>query len=65
MQQKIRLHPRRVAAATLLGIAATLPAISAAQSLSDEWRLRAVVYMWMPKITGSATFPVATASPSA
>jgi len=47
----------RVAAATLFGIAATLPALSAAQSLSDEWKFRAVVYMWMPKITGSATFP--------
>jgi len=57
MQLKIRLHPRQVAAATLFGIAATLPAMSAAQSLSDEWKFRAVVYMWMPKITGTATFP--------
>jgi hypothetical protein len=65
MQQKIRLHPRQVAAATLFGIAATLPAMSAAQSLSDEWRFRAVVYMWMPKITGSATFPGGNTAASA
>ena len=60
MPTSLRINAQRVAAAVMLsGIVAITPATSAAQSLSDEWRFRAVLYMWMPKITGTATFPVA------
>ena len=45
------------AAATLLCAAALLSASADAQSLSDEWRFRAVIYMWGPTIKGAATFP--------
>lgn len=44
-------------AATLLCAAALLSASADAQSLSDEWRFRAVIYMWGPTIKGAATFP--------
>ena len=30
---------------------------ASAQSLSDEWRFRAFIYLWAPRITGTATFP--------
>ena len=47
-----------IAAATLFGAGALASGGAAAQStLSDEWRFRAFVYMWGPKITGAATFP--------
>ena len=49
---------RRVAAAaaTLLCAGALSSTSAAAQSLSDEWRFRAVIYMWGPTIKGAATF---------
>jgi hypothetical protein len=50
----------------LLGVAATLaaivpgvlaPACASAQALSDDWKFRGSIYMWMPEITGSANLP--------
>ena len=45
------------AAATLLCAGALSSASAGAQSLPDEWRFRAVIYMWGPTIKGAATFP--------
>jgi len=45
------------AAATLVGASAMVSASAAAQDLSDEWRFRAVIYMWGAQIKGGATFP--------
>ena len=46
------------ASAALLGAAVLGSGSAAAQStLSDEWKFRAFIYMWGPKITGAATFP--------
>src|SRR5215470_8218693 len=33
------------------------PARASAQELSDEWKFRAFIYMWAPKIGGGANFP--------
>ena len=46
-----------VAAAMVFGAGVTASGGAAAELISDGWRFRAVIYMWMPKITGSATFP--------
>jgi hypothetical protein len=35
---------------------ALAPSYASAQALSDEWKFRGSIYMWMPEITGSATF---------
>jgi hypothetical protein len=48
-----------VAAALVLGTSAAISGHAAAQSLSDEWRFHAIIYLWAPRITGTATFPVA------
>ena len=45
------------AAAAMFGVGAALSGAAAAQSVSDEWRFRAVIYMWAPRITTTATFP--------
>ena len=45
------------AAALVLGASAAMSGYASAQSLSDEWRFRAFVYLWAPRITGTATFP--------
>ena len=45
------------AAALMMGTSAILSGHAAAQTLSDEWRFRAAVYLWAPRITGTATFP--------
>jgi len=46
------------AAATFASIAAGAfsPTCVSAQTLSDEWKYRALVYLWAPTISGSATF---------
>ena len=46
-----------VAAAFMIGANTLLAGAASAQSLSDEWRFRAVLYLWAPQITGTATFP--------
>ncbi len=46
-----------IAAATILGAGALSSGSAAAQSLSDEWRFRAFVYMWAGRITTTVTFP--------
>jgi hypothetical protein len=47
-----------VAAAAALFVAGALSSAgAAAQAPADEWRFGAAVYMWGPKITGTATFP--------
>ena len=46
-----------VAAALVLGTSAAMCGYASAQPLSDEWRFRAFVYLWAPRITGTATFP--------
>ena len=48
-----------VAAALTIGGNALLMSPASAQSLSDQWRFRAVVYLWAPQITGTAIFPIA------
>lgn len=44
-------------AAVAIGASALLSGPASAQSLSDEWKFRAFVYMWAPRITGTVTFP--------
>ena len=58
MKTSIKLT-RRVAAAAvaLLCAGATASGTASAQSLSDEWRFRAFVYVWGATIKGGATFP--------
>ena len=46
-----------VAAALMMGTSAIVSGHASAQSLSDEWRFRAVIYMWAPRITGTVAFP--------
>jgi hypothetical protein len=46
-----------VAAAAMIGTSALLSSHASAQSLSDEWRFRAYLYLWAPRITGTVTFP--------
>jgi len=48
-------HLGAVAASATIAVAALAPAPASAQELSDEWKFRASIYMWMPAITGSAT----------
>jgi hypothetical protein len=50
----------------LLGVVATFatiaagalsPACASAQELSDQWKFRASIYMWMPTFSGTTTLP--------
>jgi hypothetical protein len=52
----------RAAIATILTIFGESLSLSSAsaQTLSDEWKFRAMVYMWMPEISGGANFPNGT-----
>jgi len=49
---------RAAAVATFVTIvgAALSSACASAQALSDEWKFRASIYMWMPEITGTVNF---------
>jgi len=58
MKRYFRLNHAIVAfAAALFCVGALSSGSAAAQSLSDEWRFRAFVYMWAPRITTTVTFP--------
>jgi len=58
MKMHTRLNLAIPTWAAALFCAGAMSSGAAAQStLSDEWRFRAFIYMWMPQITGSATFP--------
>ena len=54
--QSIRGALALVSIAIAIATAALSPARASAQELSDEWKFRASIYMWMPAITGAATF---------
>lgn len=50
-------------AATILGIGTLLPSTAAAQLSSDDnWQFRATMYGYLPKLSGSTTFPGAGSS---
>jgi hypothetical protein len=49
-----------VAAFATVAASALWPVGTAAQTLSDEWKFRGVLYMWMPTISGGANFPNGT-----
>jgi len=49
-------HLAAGAALVTVAAAALSPVCATAQSLSDEWKFRAVIYMWMPRISGGANF---------
>jgi hypothetical protein len=46
--------------AVLLSIAIFVSGTASAQALSDEWKFAAFIYGYLPKITGSTTFPSGT-----
>ena len=58
MKMHTRFSHTVAATAAILSCAGALSSGSAAaQSLSDEWRFRAVIYGWAPRITTGVTFP--------
>jgi hypothetical protein len=55
-----RRNVLRLAAVATIAVVvagALAPACAAAQALSDDWKFRGSIYMWMPEITGSANLP--------
>ena len=50
-------HLAAVATFVTIVAGALSPACASAQVLSDEWKFRALVYMWMPTLRGGATLP--------
>jgi len=44
-------------AMTLFGVAMLLAGAAAAQPLADDWQFRAMIYAYLPDISGSTTFP--------
>jgi len=57
MKANTRIIPPVVAATMLFGSGLVASGNASAELLSDAWTFRAVIYMWAPQITGSATFP--------
>ena len=58
MKMRTRLSHTILALAAALSCAGALSSGSAAaQSLSDEWRFRAFIYLWGSQINGTAKFP--------
>ena len=46
-----------IRATTLFGVAMLLPGAAAAQPRADDWQFRAMIYAYLPDISGSTTFP--------
>ena len=44
-------------AATLFGVAMLFAGAAAAQAPADDWQFRAMIYAYLPDISGSTTFP--------
>jgi hypothetical protein len=55
--RRSKRHVATVAMFVTIAAGALSPACASAQALSDEWKFRASVYMWMPEISGGANFP--------
>ena len=49
-------------AATLFAMAVLLSGTAAAQPRPDDWQFRALIYAYLPTISGSTTFPAGTGS---
>ena len=49
-------------ATTLFGVAMLLSGAAAAQAPADDWQFRAMIYGYLPTISGSTTFPAGTGS---
>jgi hypothetical protein len=50
-------HVAAVATFVIIVAGAFSPACASAQELSDEWKFRASIYMWMPTMSGGANLP--------
>ena len=49
-------------AATLFAMTVLLSGTAAAQAGPDDWQFRALIYAYLPTISGSTTFPAGTGS---
>jgi hypothetical protein len=56
---RLPIAPSRIAA-VLISIAILVSGTTSAQTLSDEWKFAAFIYGYLPKISGSTTFPNGT-----
>src|SRR5215471_2656363 len=56
-EQNMRVSVRLQVSAVLFAIGMSVSGMSAAETLSDEWKFQAIIYGYLPKLSASSSFP--------